>query len=143
VQTVRKCTSVCPVKAIVPSVQVQRTVHSEGPIPTLRRAERQFKLLSRLLISPGIALDAVPAPSCVPMRLLNLNSIPRTNYCITKTKGGDGYKRGGRRNDPSISTLDRLSLRGIDAYRPRARCGRHEFRIRSLLGRCCRLMNFR
>ena len=44
--------------------------------------------------------------------------------------------RGGRRNDPSVSTLDKLKFTRISMLTdPALDAGRHEFRIRTLLGR--------
>ena len=61
---------------------------------------------------------------------------PQNKFLHYKNKGGEGYKRGGRRNDPSISTLDRLKFTRISMLTdPALDAGRHEFRIRTLLGR--------
>jgi glutamate synthase (NADPH/NADH) large chain len=44
--------------------------------------------------------------------------------------------RGGRRNDPSVSTLDKLKFTRISMLTdPALDAGRHEFRIRTILGR--------
>ena len=44
--------------------------------------------------------------------------------------------RGGRRNDPSQSTLDKLKFTRISMLTdPALDAGRHEFRVRTLLGR--------
>jgi glutamate synthase (NADPH/NADH) large chain len=61
---------------------------------------------------------------------------PQNKFLHFKNKGGDSYKRGGRRNDPSVSTLDRLKFTRISMLTdPALDAGRHEFRIRTLLGR--------
>ncbi len=61
---------------------------------------------------------------------------PQNKFLHFKNKGGDAYKRGGRRNDPSVSTLDRLKFTRISMLTdPALDAGRHEFRIRTFLGR--------
>jgi len=57
-------------------------------------------------------------------------------FLFHKNLGGTPYKRGGRRNDPSPSTLDRLKFTRISMLTdPALDAGRHEFHIRTLLGR--------
>jgi glutamate synthase (NADPH/NADH) large chain len=60
----------------------------------------------------------------------------QNKFLLYKNKGGEGYRRGGRRNDPSISTLDRIKFTRISMLTdPALDAGRHEFRVRTLLGR--------
>jgi glutamate synthase (NADPH/NADH) large chain len=131
-----KCTAVCPVKAIVPSVQVQRTVHSEGPIPTPSAARKTTQIVEQVT---DISRHCVGCGTCAlvcPNEAIEPEFNPQNKLLHYKNKGGDGYKRGGRRNDPSISTLDRLKFTRISMLTdPALDAGRHEFRIRSLLGR--------
>jgi glutamate synthase (NADPH/NADH) large chain len=61
---------------------------------------------------------------------------PSHKFNFHKNKGGHPYRRGGRRNDPMPSTLDRLKFSRISMLTdPALDAGRHEFRIRTYLGR--------
>ncbi len=131
-----RCTSVCPVKAIVPDVMVQRAVHSEGPHPEPRATRRIIQLVRQVR---DINRHCVGCASCAlvcPNEAIRPEYNPRQRMLIFKNKGGDAYKRGGRRNDPSLSTLDRLKFTRISMLTdPALDAGRHEFRIRTYLGR--------
>jgi glutamate synthase (NADPH/NADH) large chain len=61
---------------------------------------------------------------------------PQSKFNFHKNRGGHPYRRGGRRNDPGLSTLDRLRFSRISMLTdPALDAGRHEFRIRTYLGR--------
>jgi glutamate synthase (NADPH/NADH) large chain len=61
---------------------------------------------------------------------------PNHKFIFHKNKGGTPYTRGGRRNDPLVSTLDKLKFTRISMLTdPALDAGRHEFRIRTYLGR--------
>jgi glutamate synthase (NADPH/NADH) large chain len=61
---------------------------------------------------------------------------PAHKFTFHKNQGGRPYTRGGRRNDPMPSTLDRLKFSRISMLTdPALDAGRHEFRIRTYLGR--------
>jgi glutamate synthase (NADPH) large chain len=131
-----KCTAVCPVKAIEPSIKILRTVTSEGPVPAPTATRKityvveQVTDINRYCTGCGTCTLVCPNEAIEP----ELN--PRNKFLHFKNKGGDAYKRGGRRNDPSISTLDRLKFTRISMLTdPALDAGRHEFRIRTLLGR--------
>ncbi|MBI5142425.1 MAG: 4Fe-4S binding protein [Nitrospirae bacterium] len=131
-----KCTAVCPVKAITPSVAAQRLVESEGasPMPTSKKVTRhvvvQSRDIDRYCTGCGTCSLVCPAEAIKPV----YNSHNR--FLIYKNKKGDAFKRGGRRNDPSISTVDKLKFTRISMLTdPALDAGRHEFRVRSLLGR--------
>ena len=105
-----KCTAVCPVKAIVPAVKVQR--------------------MERYCTGCGTCSLVCPNEAIEP----EYNQANK--FLHYKNKGGDGYKRGGRRNDPAISTLDRIKFTRISMLTdPALDAGRHEFRVRSYIGR--------
>jgi len=130
------CTAVCPVQAIVPAVKVMRIVRSEGPVPTPSSVKQvvhiveQVKDMERCCVGCGTCTLVCPNEAIEP----ELN--PQSKFLHYKNKGGDGYKRGGRRNDPTVSTLDRLKFTRISMLTdPALDAGRHEFRIRTLLGR--------
>lgn len=131
-----KCTAVCPVKAIEPAVKIQRTVVSEGPVPEpvasrkIVQVVEQSTDINRYCTGCGTCTLVCPNEAIEP----ELN--PQNKFLTFKNIGGDAYKRGGRRNDPSISTLDRLKFTRISMLTdPALDAGRHEFRIRTLLGR--------
>ena len=131
-----RCTAVCPVKAIEPAVKILRSVVSEGPVPQPSAVKKvtymveQVKDINRYCTGCGTCTLVCPNEAIEP----ELN--PQNKLLHFKNKGGDAYKRGGRRNDPSISTLDRLKFTRISMLTdPALDAGRHEFRIRTFLGR--------
>ncbi|MBI5632820.1 MAG: 4Fe-4S binding protein [Nitrospirae bacterium] len=131
-----RCTAVCPVKAIEATVKVMRTIRSEGPVPTPAASRtvvqmvEQVKDMERHCVGCGSCTLVCPNEAIEP----ELN--PQNKMLHYKNKGGDGYKRGGRRNDPTVSTLDKLKFTRISMLTdPALDAGRHEFRIRTLLGR--------
>ena len=131
-----RCTAVCPVKAIEPTVKILRTIASEGPVPEPSAAKKvtfmveQVKDINRYCTGCGTCTLVCPNEAIEP----ELN--PQNKFLHFKNKGGDAYKRGGRRNDPSVSTLDRLKFTRISMLTdPALDAGRHEFRIRTFLGR--------
>lgn len=130
------CTAACPVKAIVPSVKVQRSVHSEGPIPTPAAARRTIHVVEQVVDMDRYCTGCGTCTLVCPNEAIEPEFNPQNKFLHYKNKGGDGYKRGGRRNDPAISTLDRIKFTRISMLTdPALDAGRHEFRIRSLLGR--------
>ena len=131
-----RCTAVCPVFAIEPSVIVKRVLHSEGPMPepkAVRRVEtivKQSNDIDRYCI--GCATCALVCPN----EAIEPEYNPHHKFNFHKNKGGHPYRRGGRRNDPMPSTLDRLKFSRISMLTdPALDAGRHEFRIRTYLGR--------
>ncbi|MBM4136648.1 MAG: 4Fe-4S dicluster domain-containing protein [Nitrospira sp.] len=131
-----RCTAVCPVKAIEASVKVKRVVYSEGPVPTpiagrkIVHVVEQVTDIERYCTGCGTCTLVCPNDAIEPEYNL------QNKFMHYKNRGGEGYKRGGRRNDPSISTLDRLKFTRISMLTdPALDAGRHEFRVRTLLGR--------
>jgi glutamate synthase (NADPH/NADH) large chain len=131
-----RCTAVCPIKAIEPTVKLQRIVTSEGsiPMPTAVRkivhAVEQVTDINRYCTGCGACTLVCPNDAIEP------EYNPQNKFLHFKNRGGEGYKRGGRRNDPSISTLDRLKFTRISMLTdPALDAGRHEFRVRTYLGR--------
>ena len=131
-----RCTAVCPTNSIEAAVYVQRLVRSEGtgPTPTTSRrvdhVVRQVRDIDRYCI--GCATCSLVCPTDAIFPELN----PQHKFSHFKNRGGIPYMRGGRRNDPSISTLDKLKFTRISMLTdPALDAGRHEFRIRTLLGR--------
>jgi glutamate synthase (NADPH/NADH) large chain len=130
------CTAVCPVKAIVPAVKVQRMVRSEGAVPTPKSSRGIVHVVEQV---PDMERSCTGCGMCAlvcPNEAIEPEYNFQNKFLHYKNKGGDGYKRGGRRNDPSISTLDKLKFTRISMLTdPALDAGRHEFRVRTLLGR--------
>lgn len=131
-----KCTAVCPVKAIEPTVKVKRDVLSEGPLPTPRIVRKTVQVVEQVIDIERYCTGCGSCTLVCPNDAIEPELNPNNKFLFYKNKGGDGYKRGGRRNDPSISTLDRLKFTRISMLTdPALDAGRHEFRVRTLLGR--------
>ncbi|MDP1807957.1 MAG: glutamate synthase-related protein, partial [Actinomycetota bacterium] len=131
-----KCTAVCPTKAIEPTVFVQRRAFSEGsaPNPAVERKVmqgiEQVRDIERWCTGCGTCSFVCPTVAIEP------EYNPHNKFLFHKNKGGVPHKRGGRRNDPGVSTLDQLKFTRISMLTdPALDAGRHEFYIRTLLGR--------
>ncbi len=131
-----RCTAVCPTRAIEASVMTQRLVRSEGdtPLPsTVRRVShvvRQVNDIDRQCVGCGTCSLVCPNMAIMP------EYNPNHKFLFHKNRGGVPYARGGRRNDPATSTLDKLKFTRISMLTdPSLDAGRHEFHIRTLMGR--------
>ncbi len=131
-----QCTAVCPVKAIEPSVSAQRIVKSEGSLPSpstvrsLRNVVRQVTDIDRYCTGCGTCSLVCPVNAIEP----EYNQ--SNKFLFHKNRKGEPYRRGGRKNDPGVSTLDKLKFTRISMLTdPALDAGRHEFYIRTLLGR--------
>lgn len=131
-----RCTAVCPVKAIVPDVHVERAVYSDSPVPEPKAARRIVHVVRQVTDMERHCTGCGTCTLVCPNEAIEPEYNPQHKFYHYKNKGGDAYKRGGRRNDPAVSTLDRLKFTRISMLTdPALDAGRHEFRIRSLLGR--------
>jgi len=131
-----RCTAVCPVKAIEPAVKVRRVVRSDGPVPAPTSERSVVQVVEQVLDMESYCTGCATCALVCPNEAIEPEFNFQNKFLHYKNKGGDGYKRGGRRNDPSISTLDRLKFTRISMLTdPALDAGRHEFRVRSLLGR--------
>jgi glutamate synthase (NADPH/NADH) large chain len=131
-----KCTAVCPVKAIEPSVKILRTVTSEGPVPAPVATRKVTYIVEQVTDINRYCTGCGTCTLVCPNEAIEPELNPQNKFLTVKNKGGDAYKRGGRRNDPNVSTLDRLKFTRISMLTdPALDAGRHEFRIRTLLGR--------
>jgi len=131
-----KCTAVCPVKAIEPAVQLQRSVYSEGPLPTPKAVRRVVYIVRQVTDIERYCTGCGTCTLVCPNEAIEPEYNPAHKFLHYKNKGGEPYKRGGRRNDPSVGTLDRLKFTRISMLTdPALDAGRHEFRIRTYLGR--------
>lgn len=131
-----KCTAICPVKAIEPTVKILRNVTSEGPVPTPVASRKVVYVVEQVLDINRYCTGCGSCTLVCPNEAIEPELNPQNKFLHFKNKGGDAYKRGGRRNDPSVSTLDKLKFTRISMLTdPALDAGRHEFRIRTLLGR--------
>jgi glutamate synthase (NADPH/NADH) large chain len=131
-----RCTAVCPVKAIVPTVKVQRVVRSEGPVPTPQASRAIIQVVEQVTDMERHCTGCGACSLVCPNEAIEPEFNFQNKFLHYKNKGGEGYKRGGRRNDPAISTLDRIKFTRISMLTdPALDAGRHEFRVRTLLGR--------
>jgi glutamate synthase (NADPH/NADH) large chain len=131
-----RCTAVCPMFAIEPSVVVKRELISEGPVPTPKEIR---KIVTVIKQSTDISRYCTGCATCslvCPNEAIEPRYNPQHKFLFHKNRGGYPYRRGGRRNDPAPSTLDRLKFTRISMLTdPALDAGRHEFRIRTYLGR--------
>ncbi len=131
-----RCTAVCPTLAIELSIALQREIRSEGitPEPRIYRKIvtiiRQSTEIDRYCTGCGTCTLVCPNDAIEP------EYNPQHKFLFHKNKGGYPYTRGGRRNDPNPSALDHLKFTRISMLTdPALDAGRHEFRIRTYLGR--------
>jgi glutamate synthase (NADPH/NADH) large chain len=131
-----QCTAVCPMNAIEPGVVLEREVVSEGPLPNakviakVKHVVRQVNDIERYC--NGCATCSLVCPNDAIQPVYN----PQNKFIHYNLHHGEAYKRGGRRNDPTPSTLDRIKFTRISMLTdPALDAGRHEFRVRTLIGR--------
>ena len=131
------CTAVCPVNAIELGVFRKRHVHAA--IDLSRSSSTDYEIFY------GIRQKTDPAYACIGCGMC---SMACPNDCIIPLKsddadklkyhidrGGQPRRRGGRRNS-SASLLDQIKFIRISMLTdPALDAGRHEFEIRTLLGR--------
>jgi glutamate synthase (NADPH) large chain len=132
-----RCTAVCPVQAIELGVHRKRTVNV--PLGIKDTPGAAFSVYH------GIDQRTDPAYACIGCAMCNLVCpneaiIPVHNDEIDKQRfhintGGVPRRRGGRRNNPG-SLLDQIKFVRISMLTdPALDAGRHEFELRTLLGR--------
>ncbi len=132
-----RCTAVCPVQAIELGVFRKRVI--ESPMNLTETPSTSFKVYY------GIRQRTDPAYACIGCAMCNLVC---PNDCIAPmrtdeadklkfhiNRGGTPRRRGGRRNDPG-GILDQIKFIRISMLTdPALDAGRHEFELRTLLGR--------
>jgi glutamate synthase (NADPH) large chain len=132
-----KCTAICPVHAIEPAVFRKRTVDPSGGVKT--RPETRFTAYY------GIRQKTAPAYHCVgcamctmvcpndAIKPMRMDEADKLRFHINQ--GGEPERRGGRRNAPG-GVLDQIKFIRISMLTdPALDAGRHEFEVRTLLGR--------
>jgi glutamate synthase (NADPH) large chain len=132
-----KCTAICPVHAIEPSVFRKRVVDPSAGVKA--RPETRFTTYYgiRQKTAPayhcvGCAMCAMVCPNdaIMPMRT---DEADKLKFHINQ--GGEPERRGGRRNAPG-GVLDQIKFIRISMLTdPALDAGRHEFEVRTLLGR--------
>jgi len=132
------CTAVCPVNAVELGVFRKRLVTTSlnnNPPPS-----------NTYSVYHGIRQKTDPAYACVGCAMCNMVCpndaiIPMHSDEADKlrfhiNRGGQPRRRGGRRNDPAIGVLDQIKFIRISMLTdPALDAGRHEFELRTLLGR--------
>jgi glutamate synthase (NADPH/NADH) large chain len=132
-----KCTAVCPVQAIELGVFRKRRINVDFGLQ--QAASNEFDIYY------GIRQKSDPAYACVGCGMCSMVCpndaiIPALNEEADKQRfhmdrGGQPRRRGGRRNHPE-GILDRIKFLRISMLTdPALDAGRHEFELRTLLGR--------
>jgi len=131
------CTSVCPVRAIELGVHRKRVL--QVPIGLEEKAQNLFSVYH------GIVQRTDPAHACVGCGMCTMvcpngailpvrgDEIDKLRFHVNQ--GGEPRRRGGRRNSAD-SVLDKIKFVRISMLTdPALDAGRHEFELRTLLGR--------
>jgi glutamate synthase (NADPH/NADH) large chain len=131
------CTAVCPVRAIDLGVHRKRTLQT--PLGLTEKPGNVFSVYH------GIRQRTEPAFACVGCGMCDLvcpngairpfRSTETDKLRFHANAGGEPRRRGGRRNDPR-SVLDEIKFIRISMLTdPALDAGRHDFELRTLLGR--------
>jgi len=132
-----RCTAVCPVQAIELGVFRKRTV--QPPMGLHKAPEQEWSMYYgvRQRTDPAYACIgcAMCAQVCPNDAILPLHSDEADKQRYHVNRGGQPRRRGGRRNVP-LGVLDRIKFTRISMLTdPALDAGRHEFELRTLLGR--------
>ncbi len=132
-----RCTAVCPVNAIELGVHRKRSISAAASLS--RRPESSFSIYY------GVRQRTDPAYKCIGCGMCNMvcpNNAIVPRHCtdgqalrFQNNRGGSPRTRGGRRNEP-LGLLDMIKFIRISMLTdPALDAGRHEFDLRTLLGR--------
>lgn len=132
-----RCTAVCPVQAIDLGVHRKREIKT--PAGLRKKAENEYSIYY------SIDQKSDTAHKCIGCSLCNMvcpnNAIKphrdedSSSYTFQSNQGGQPRTRGGRRNSGE-SLLDQIKFIRISMLTdPALDAGRHEFNLRTLLGR--------
>jgi glutamate synthase (NADPH/NADH) large chain len=132
-----RCTSVCPVKAIDLGVHRKREIKT--PAGLRKKAENEYSIYY------SIDQKSETTNKCIGCSLCNMvcpnNAIKphrdddSSSFTFQNNQGGQPRTRGGRRNSGE-SLLDQIKFIRISMLTdPALDAGRHEFNLRTLLGR--------
>ncbi len=132
-----RCTSVCPVKAIELGVHRKRTVNVQvgleerpGNLYSIYHGIRQKTDVAHACIGCGMCNMVCPNRAIMPCA-----SDEKDKLIFHNNQDGAPRRRGGRRNN-NDSLLDQIKFARISMLTdPALDAGRHEFELRTLLGR--------
>ncbi len=132
-----RCTAVCPVQAIELGVFRKRTV--KPPLGLHQTPDQQWDMYYgvRQRTDPAYACIgcAMCAQVCPNDAIIPIHSDEADKQRYHVNRGGQPRRRGGRRNVP-LGVLDRIKFTRISMLTdPALDAGRHEFELRTLLGR--------
>ncbi|KJR41470.1 ferredoxin-dependent glutamate synthase [Candidatus Magnetoovum chiemensis] len=131
-----RCTAVCPMLSIYPSVVVKRLVESDGMTPQPKTTRKVTTVVKQTTDIDKYCIGCATCSLVCPNDAIEPEYNGAHKFLHHKNKKGVPYTRGGRRNDPLVSTLDRLKFTRISMLTdPALDAGRHEFRLRTYLGR--------
>jgi len=132
-----RCTAVCPVKAIEPGVFRKRTVEANIDINNASSSIFRLYYGIRQKTDPesfciGCAMCTMVCPNDA---IIPVKSGEADKLVFHHNQGGQPRSRGGRRNEQG-GVLDRIKFIRISMLTdPALDAGRHEFELKTLLGR--------
>jgi glutamate synthase (NADPH/NADH) large chain len=132
-----QCTAVCPVRAIELGVHRKRTLQvplgleeKAGNLLSVYHGINQRTDAAHACVGCGMCTMVCPNGAIAPLRA---DETDKLRFHVNQ--GGEPRRRGGRRNSPD-SVLDKIKFVRISMLTdPALDAGRHEFELRTLLGR--------